>query len=133
MTANAMFVSEKEPLLVVSVAHGHLTDRLIAQSGTFTLGIAAEDQKKLAVQLGSAKGDAGDKLKRFGIGTLDLPAGGAPVPEGVAGWMRCTVESTAAIGGYNVHTARVTARKNFARPPLVWHMDAFFSLKPASP
>ena len=33
MTANAMFVSEKEPLLLISVAQDHLTDQLIRQSG----------------------------------------------------------------------------------------------------
>ena len=48
MTATAMFVSEKEPLLFISVAKGHLTEKLISQSGKFTLVIAADDQKELA-------------------------------------------------------------------------------------
>jgi len=61
MTATAMFVSEKEPLLVISVATGHLTEKLISRSGKFTLVIAADDQKQLAMQVGSFKGDAAGK------------------------------------------------------------------------
>ena len=37
MTATAMFVSEKEPLLAISVAKNHLTEKLIEESGKFTL------------------------------------------------------------------------------------------------
>ena len=71
MTANAMFVSEKEPLLVISVAQGHLTDQLISQSGKFTLVIAGEDQKKLAAQAGSSKGEQADKFEQFSIKTIN--------------------------------------------------------------
>ena len=56
MTATAMFVSEKEPLLVISVAKGHLTEKLITQSGKFTIVLAGADHEKLAMQVGSAKG-----------------------------------------------------------------------------
>ena len=65
MTATAMFVSEKEPLLAISVAQGHLTEKLIEQSGNFTLVIAGQGQKQLAMQVGSVKGDAGDKFEKF--------------------------------------------------------------------
>ena len=63
MTATAMFVSEKEPLLAISVAEGHLTDRLIEQSGAFALVIASEEQKALALQVGATKGDVEDKFE----------------------------------------------------------------------
>ena len=52
MTATAMFVSEKEPLLMISVAKNHLTEKLINRSGKFTVVIAGENQKKLAIQVG---------------------------------------------------------------------------------
>ena len=51
MTANAMFVSEKEPLVLISVALNHLTEKLISQSGKFTLVIAGEGQKEVAMRL----------------------------------------------------------------------------------
>ena len=65
MTATAMFVSEKEPLLAISVAQGHLTEKLINQSENFTLVIAGNEHKQLARQVGSIKGEAGDKLKNL--------------------------------------------------------------------
>jgi len=130
MTATAMFLSEKEPLLTVSVATGHLTDQLIEKAGEFTLGIAAEDQRNLAIQLGSTKGDGNDKFQRFGIQAAATGEGGAPIPEGVAAWMQCRVENTREIKGYRVLTGRVTAGEEFGKPPLIWQRDQFFTLKP---
>ena len=130
MTANAMFVSEKEPLFSVSVATGHLTDRLIQQSNALTLSIAADDQKKLAVQLGSARGDALDKFARYNVDTMDLDEDMGPVPCGVAAWMQCRVEGTFEIKGYRVIIGRVTAGRDLGRPPLIWRQNTFFGLQP---
>ena len=77
MTANAMFVSEKEPLVLISVAQNHLTEKLISQSNKFTLVIAGEDQKELAMQVGSLKGEETDKFDRFSIKTLSGKQGEA--------------------------------------------------------
>ena len=128
MTATAMFVSEKEPLLVISVAKDHLTEKLISQSGKFTLVIAAEDQKQLAMQVGSLKGAEEDKFDRFSIKTSAGDTGPALIPEGAAAWMECEVESTGDIKGYRLFTGRVVNQNDTGRPPLVWHQDGFFSL-----
>lgn len=131
MTATAMFVSEKEPLLVISVAKGHLTEKLIAQSGKFTIVIAGADQEKLAMQVGSAKGENTDKFERFAI-KASQGADGAPlVPEGAAAWMACEVESTKDIKGYQLFMGRVVNQNDTGKPPLVWHKDKFFKLGPA--
>jgi flavin reductase (DIM6/NTAB) family NADH-FMN oxidoreductase RutF len=129
MTATAMFVSEKEPLLVVSVAKDHLTEKLIAQSGKFTLVIAGADQQKLAMQVGSAKGADIDKFERFAIQTS--PGAGSPalIPQGAAAWMVCAVESSEEIKGYRLFIGRVVDQHDSGRPPLVWHKDQFFGLK----
>ncbi|MBW1853571.1 MAG: flavin reductase [Deltaproteobacteria bacterium] len=66
MTATAMFISEKEPLLAISVARDHLTAQLIEQAGGFTLVIVSEGQKELAWQLGEGIGLAIGKRKRRG-------------------------------------------------------------------
>ena len=130
MTATAMFVSEKEPLLVVSVAQGHLTSRLIEASGRFMAAIASEAQKKLAIQLGSTRGDEVDKYLHFNIATT---AGGLEpglVPEDSAAWMQCRVENTQSIRDYQVITGRVEAQADLNRPPLIWQQDSFFRLAP---
>jgi flavin reductase (DIM6/NTAB) family NADH-FMN oxidoreductase RutF len=85
MTATAMFVSEKEPLVLISVAQGRLTEKLIEQSDRFTLVIAAKDQRQLAIKVGSSKGGETDKFERFAISTMEPSAGGAPIPRGAAG------------------------------------------------
>ena len=131
MTANAMFVSEKEPLLLISVSQGHLTDRLISQSGKFTLVIAGEDQKKLAAQAGSSKGEQADKFEKFSIKSINSGGNEALVPEGAAAWMACEVESTQEIKGYRLYIGRVVDQEDLGAPPLVWQKDSYFSLKPA--
>lgn len=129
MTATAMFVSEKEPLLVISVAKDHLTERLITESGKFTLVIAAEDQKQLALQVGSLKGAEEDKFERFSIKASPGNTGQALIPDGAAAWMACEVESTSDIKGYRLFMGRVVNQNDSGKPPLVWHKDRFFSLK----
>ena len=128
MTATAMFVSEKEPLLVISVAQGHLTEKLISQSGKFTLVIAGADQEKLAIQVGSSKGEDTDKFEHFGIAASTGTGSAALIPEGAAAWMECEVESTKEINGYQLFMGRVVNQNDSGKPPLVWHKDGFFGL-----
>jgi flavin reductase (DIM6/NTAB) family NADH-FMN oxidoreductase RutF len=129
MTATAMFVSEKEPLILISVARDHLTEKLINQSGKFTLVIAGEGQKELAVHLGSLKGEDVDKFENLGINTLATGGGDALIPEGAAAWMACHVKSTQDIKGYRLFIGRVADQADLGTPPLVWQKDSFFSLK----
>ncbi len=131
MTATAMFVSEKEPLLLISVAKDHLTEKLISLSGKFTLVIAGEDHKQLALQLGSLKGVDTDKFERFSIKALPADSGQALIPEGAAAWMECEVESTEEIKGYRLFIGRVVNQNDTGKPSLVWHKDGFFKLNAA--
>lgn len=128
MTATAMFVSEKEPLLVISVAKGHLTEKLIEESGKFTLVIAGANQEKLAMQVGSAKGEDSDKFERFDIDAAPGAGSAALVPEGAAAWMECEVESTNDIQGYQLFVGRAVNQNDSGKPPLVWHKNGFFGL-----
>ena len=131
MTATAMFVSEKEPLLAISVAENHLTGKLIEQSGKFTLVVAGRDQKQLAMQVGSVKGDMTDKFQKFSINVHCSPFGEVFFPEGAAAWMACVVENRQQIIGYRIFIGRVVDRQETGKPPLVWHQDGFFGLTPA--
>ena len=130
MTATAMFVSEKEPLLVISVAEGHLTARLIEASGQFIAAMASETQKKLAIQLGSTRGDKMDKYDHFKIPTIDDGQSDGLVPAESAAWLKCRVENTQSIHGYRVITGRVEAQGDLGRAPLIWQQDSFFKLAP---
>ena len=128
MTATAMFISEKEPLLVISVAKDHLTEKLIMQSGKFTLVIAGADQEKLAMQVGSSKGDDADKFERFDINASPGAGSAALIPEGAAAWMECEVEGSKEIKGYQLFMGRVVNQNDSGKEPLVWHKDGFFGL-----
>ena len=130
MTATAMFVSEKEPLVAVSVACGHLTDQLIEKSGEFALAIAAPPQIKLANQLGSLRGEAVDKIERLSVPLLATREGKPSVPAGSAAWMLCRVEKSQEISEYRLIVGRVTAQDDLGPPPLVWQRGDYFSLTP---
>ena len=130
MTATAMFVSEKEPLLVISVAQGHLTAGLIEASGQFTAAIASEVQKNLAIDLGSTRGDELDKYSHFKIATIDDNQTTGLVPADSAAWLQCRVENSHTIRGYQVVTGRVESQGDLDRPPLIWHRNSFFQLVP---
>jgi len=130
MTATAMFVSEIEPLLLISVAKNHLTEKLIIQSGRFTAVIAGSEQKQLALKLGSLKGEGVDKFKHFSVKTIPTETGEALIPDGAAAWMACEIESSQEIKGYRLFIGRVVKQNDTGKPPLVWQKDGFFSLKP---
>jgi flavin reductase (DIM6/NTAB) family NADH-FMN oxidoreductase RutF len=128
MTATAMFVSEGEPIFAISVAKGHLTHRLMAETKTFTLTIASESQKALALQLGSMRGEE-DKFRRFSIETIPNQSGKAIIPKGASAWMECKVIADQEVDGYHLVIARVVAQRDLGNPPMVWRGDAFFGLK----
>jgi flavin reductase (DIM6/NTAB) family NADH-FMN oxidoreductase RutF len=130
MTATAMFVSEKEPLLAISVAKGHLTEKLILESAKFTLVIAGASHKQLAMQVGSVKGDKVDKFEKFSIKSITETSSQALIPEGAAAWMTCDVEGSQEVEGYRIFIGRVVSQQDTGKPPLIWHKDSFFSLKP---
>ena len=130
MTATAMFVSEKEPLLAISVAKGHLTEKLILESAKFTLVIAGASHKQLAMQVGSVKGDKVDKFEKFSIKSITETSSQALIPEGAAAWMTCDVEGSQEVEVYRIFIGRVVSQQDTGKPPLIWHKDGFVSLKP---
>lgn len=129
MTATAMFVSEKENTLAISVAQDHLTAQLIKEAGSFTLVIASESQKALVWQVGGVKGDEENKFDLFSITTLPPVPGKPLIPAEAAAWLECTVLNQQEVDGYMLVLARVVDRQDLNNPPLVWHRKALFSLK----
>ncbi len=130
MTATAMFVSEKDPLVAVSVSKDHLTAELIQESGVFTAVIASEGQRDLYKKLGSIRGDVVDKFAKLSIPTLPGEPGKPLIPEGAAGWLDCEVSSRHWVDGYTVVIGRVVNYEDLDRQPLIWQKDNLFTLKP---
>ena len=130
MTATAMFVSEKEPLIAVSLSKSHRTLELIKISGFFTVVIASISQKDLVPQLGSARGDEVDKFGHFSIKTLTPVPGRPRVPADAAAWLHCNVFSHHSIGEEHLVLGRVVDHKNLGNPALVWYQNELFGLKP---
>ena len=130
MTATAMFVSEKENMLAISVAQDHLTAQLIKEAGSFTLVIASESQKELVWQVGGVKGDEENKFDLFSITTLPPVPGKPLIPAEAASWLECTVLNQQEVDGYMLVLARVVEQQDLNNPPLVWHENTLFALKP---
>jgi len=129
MTATAMFVSEKEPLVQVSVALNHLTEKLILASHRFTLVLAGGGQQILATQVGGTKGADTDKFSKFAIALEPGVPDDVLVPAGAAAGMACRVENTTQINGYRLFIGRVADQGLFNRPPLIWRNNRFFTLE----
>jgi flavin reductase (DIM6/NTAB) family NADH-FMN oxidoreductase RutF len=128
MTATAMFVSEKEPLLQISVAQSHLTEKLIQTSGRFTIVLAGEGQQTLAMQVGSVKGADIDKFTHFSISLDPSAPDNVLVPAGACAWMACQVESSQKIKSYRLFIGRVVDQAQGKTPPLIWHNNRFCTL-----
>jgi len=130
MTATAMFISERENILAISVAQDHLTAQLIKAAGSFTLVIASESQKELVWQVGGVKGDEENKFDLFSINTFPPVPGKPLIPLEAASWLECSVVHQQEVGGYLLILGRVVEHQDLNHPPLVWHRDALFALQP---
>lgn len=129
MTATAFVVSENEPLVAVSLAKGHLTSQLIEGSRRFTLILASETQKDLALKLGSLSGE--EKFREISFDTLSGKSGGPLIPKGSSAWFECQVVTRYDVSDYHLFVGKVVSQKNLNDPPLLWCKEGgFFTLKP---
>ena len=130
MTATAMFVSEKPPLFVVSVAKHHLTHALIERTGEFVLNVASSKQVKLARDLGSAHGENVDKFVKFGIETQKGGTVDAPLISGSYANIECSVITSFPAANYTVYLSHaVDFKVDKTLTPLAWHSDRYYAIK----
>ncbi len=131
MIATAMFVSEVEPLLAVSLTKGHLTSQLIEKTGGFFTVIAAsEGQEDLYKKLVDFKGEEADKFTALCVSALPERPSKPPIPERSAAWFDCQTVAKEEIYHYSVYIARVIDYDDMGKPPLVWHNQNLFTLNP---
>lgn len=130
MTATAMFVSEKPPLLTVSVAKHIVSHELIERAGEFVLNVASPEQKELATHLGSTHGARVDKFKKFKLKTAKATHVQSPIIKDSYANLECRVITSMAAATYTVYLAEVVAcQVNRELEPIVWFDNRYYSLK----
>lgn len=130
MIGTAMFVSEKDPILAVSVAKGHLTEELIEKSGEFTVVAVSEGQTDLYEELLGLRFKDVDKFAALPISPLPIYTSKALVPKDSSAWFYCKVLAKQEIGDFIVIIARVTDYGDLGKQPLIWQGERLYSLKP---
>jgi len=130
MTATAMFVSEKPPLITVSVAKHIVSHALIEQAGEFVLNVASPGQVDLARQLGSTHGAKVDKFKKFKLKTAKATHIKSPLIKDSYATLECRVITSMTAATYTVYLAEVVAcQVNRESEPIAWFDNKYYSLK----
>ena len=130
MTASAMFVSEKPPLLVVSVAKHIVSHDLIEEAGEFVLNMASTNQVKLAKQLGFTHGKEMDKLKKFRVPKGKAKKVRAPLIKGSFANLECKVITSLSASNYVIYLAEVVGHKVDPKmTPVAWFGNKYYALK----
>jgi flavin reductase (DIM6/NTAB) family NADH-FMN oxidoreductase RutF len=131
MTASAMFVSENQPLLMVSVSKTFQTYELIEKSHEFAINVLGGDKVDLANQLGSSHGQKTDKLAKFKIVTERGSKIDAPLICGCFANIECKVRTSLSDveGEHAIYLAEVVAYKsNSSLSPLVWLNNKYYRI-----
>jgi flavin reductase (DIM6/NTAB) family NADH-FMN oxidoreductase RutF len=129
MTASAMFVSERPPLLVVSIAKRLVSHDLIEEAGEFVLNVASTNQVKLAKQLGFTHGSEVDKFKRFHVPMGKARKVKAPVIKGSFAMLECHVITSLSTAKYVIYLAEVVGHKVDQKlTPIAWWQNKYFAL-----
>ena len=133
MTATAMFVAEKVPLLAISVSKNSTTYELIEETGECALNIASTSQVDLVKKVGATHGRDVDKMKTFGIQTEAASKIAAPLITGACAGLECKVVTSMPVSNYMVYLVQVVACSvNDKAVPMAWHRDKYFGLEKAA-
>lgn len=80
----------------------------MAESGTFCVNILGADQADLCWRFAKEPPEGDDGAGKFDGIAWTAAASGAPVLDGVIGWIDCTVESVHDVGDHYFVVGRVT-------------------------
>jgi len=131
MTASAMYVSEKPPLVAVSVSKTFNTYQLIDKSKEFVINVITERQLELAKKIGSSHGKDVDKFHEFNIATEPAAEIKAPLLANSFATIECRVRTSVwdVEGNHAIYIAEVVAFKvNEKLEPLVWFNNGYFKV-----
>lgn len=131
MTASAMYVSEKPPLIAVSISKTFHTYQLIDRSKEFAINVVTEQQLELAKKVGSSHGKDVDKFHEFNIVTEPAAEIKAPLIANSFATFECRVRMSLwdVEGNHAIYIAEVVAFKvNEKLEPLVWFNNGYFKV-----
>jgi flavin reductase (DIM6/NTAB) family NADH-FMN oxidoreductase RutF len=126
MTASAFCsVSLDPPLVLVCVGREHRTHAYIREQGVFGVHILDGSMQRLSDRCAGFLGEAGHSLG-------DLPhreeATGAPILEGVLGWLDCTLWEAHDAGDHTVFIGEIQAAGARDGQPLLWWNRGYHAL-----
>jgi len=126
LTVNAFTsVSLEPPLVLVCIDRSASSHDVLLQAGAFAVSILSSGQEALARRFA-----VDPSAERFaGVDWHEGPAG-APVLDGAAGWLACTVESVHSGGDHTIVVGRVHDGAGGGGAALVFHRGGFGSTAP---
>jgi flavin reductase (DIM6/NTAB) family NADH-FMN oxidoreductase RutF len=97
-------VSPDPPLILVAIDHRHRAyDMLEAAGAVFAVNILGQDQQALSNRFAWQDED------RFGAGTWETAATGAPILADALAWLDCTIHSRHQAGTHTIYIGQVEA------------------------
>ncbi len=116
-TLGASIVPERPRLLCV-LYKDNFTHELVAEKGSFSVCLLADDQQELIPRLGFVSGREEDKLAGLGV---ELTPKGNPILDGRLAWLECDIIESFDLGDATCFLGAVTAMES-RRPgePISW-------------
>ncbi len=129
MTATAMFVAEKVPLITISLSKKSTCHEIIERTGECALNVASVAQVDLARKLGAPRKKDANVFEDFGIKTEKATRISAPLIPGSYANLECVVLTSYPASSYMVYLVEVVAFKADEKlAPIAWLKDRYFSV-----
>ncbi len=125
MTVSAFTeVSLEPPLVLVCADKTSNTHPLIAEGGVFAVNVLSQDQTALSDRFASKK----DEQLRFVDLEYETGKTGAPLLDGTAATLDCTLVATHDAGDHVIYVGRVEWVRSTEREPLLYCRSAYRAL-----
>lgn len=119
-----MRASFDPPLVAVSVGHTRFSHGMIKNSGVFAVNVLSEGQAEVGKHFGFKTGRNTDKFA--GVDCAPPSKTGAPILEGIAGYLDCRVVGSFETGDHTIFVGEVVASEVSGKPPLLFRPEDFF-------
>lgn len=117
-------VSQKPPMVMVSVAPPRYTHDMIVESGCFAVNILGESQVELGRHFGLKSGKQIDKFE--GI-EFERKSTGAPIMKDAIAYMDCKVDSSHTAGDHTIFVGEIIdAEIRSEEPPLIYRTKDYW-------
>lgn len=120
-------ISPTPPLIMVAIDHQHTAYALLQQAGAvFAVNVLQENQAELSNRFAWMP----DEMRFEGVGWTTAVTG-APILEGVIGWLDCTIYAAYRAGTHTIYVGEVQASgvPHPNTPPLVYWNREYRALR----